>query len=205
MLKLKPILVKGLLRVGSRHSQSLLDENAKNPLILPGKNHFVCLLTLHGRVQLTLITLRRQYWILSGRQAVKWVIHNCFTCLHYSSTRSLQQMGDLHRARVLPGSRFQRSGVDYAGPISVRLSKTRGQGTMKGYIAILVCQPLALCIWRSLTITRARLSSAPSIASPLDAVIVPNYSATRARTLSKPTNIKADVERVVCPLKPNCL
>ena len=48
-------------------------------------------------------------------------------------------MGDLSPARVRPSSPFERSGVDYAGPISLRLTKTRGKGTMKGYIAIFIC------------------------------------------------------------------
>ena len=40
---------------------------------------------------------------------------------------------------MLPSPPFERAGVDYAGPINVRLSKTRGKGTLKGYIAILIC------------------------------------------------------------------
>ena len=42
-------------------------------------------------------------------------------------------------ARVTPGYPFERSGVDYAGPVKVRLSKSRGNGTLKGYISIFVC------------------------------------------------------------------
>ena len=48
-------------------------------------------------------------------------------------------MGDLSLARVISEAPFFKSGVDYAGPVSVRLSKTRGRGTLKGYIAIFVC------------------------------------------------------------------
>ena len=50
-----------------------------------------------------------------------------------------QLMGELPQARVRPSSPFQRSGVDYAGPINVRLTKTRGKGTTKGYIVIFIC------------------------------------------------------------------
>ena len=60
-----------LLRVGSRLPHSLLEENAKHPLILPADYHFITLLirdahhrTLHGGTQLTLATLRRQYLIV---------------------------------------------------------------------------------------------------------------------------------------------
>ena len=48
-------------------------------------------------------------------------------------------MGELPQARVRPSSPFERSGVDYAGPIHMRLTKTRDKGTMKGYIAIFIC------------------------------------------------------------------
>ena len=48
-------------------------------------------------------------------------------------------MGDLPLARVRPSPPFQRTGVDYAGPISVRLTKSRGKGTLKGYICVFMC------------------------------------------------------------------
>ena len=48
-------------------------------------------------------------------------------------------MGELPQARVRSSSPFERSGVDYTGPINVRLTKTRGKGTIKGYIAIFIC------------------------------------------------------------------
>ena len=47
-------------------------------------------------------------------------------------------MGELPKARVRPSSPFECSGVDYAGPINLRLTKTRGKGTMKGYIVIFI-------------------------------------------------------------------
>ena len=48
-------------------------------------------------------------------------------------------MGELPKARVRQSSPFERSGVDYAGPIHLRLTKTRGMGTMKVYIAFFIC------------------------------------------------------------------
>ena len=127
LLRLSPILVKGLMRVGGRLRNSSLDADAKHPLILPAKNRFVQLLvehahqiTLHGRTQLTLITVRKQYWILKGRQEVKSVIHKCTSCIRYSARAGSQMMSDLPSARVLPCSPFQRAGIDYAGLFSVR-------------------------------------------------------------------------------------
>ena len=49
-------------------------------------------------------------------------------------------MGDeLSKTSVCPSSTFERSGVDYAGPINIRLTKTRRKDTMKRYIAIFIC------------------------------------------------------------------
>ena len=48
-------------------------------------------------------------------------------------------MGDLHKARVRPQRPFLHSGVDYAGPIHLRLSHGRGTRSYKGYIVIFVC------------------------------------------------------------------
>ena len=41
--------------------------------------------TLHGGVQLTLATLRRQYWIVKGRAEVKKSIRACTTCSRHAA------------------------------------------------------------------------------------------------------------------------
>ena len=73
LLPLNPMLQNHLLRVVDCLAHSLLEEDA-NPLILPANCHLTSLIiqdahqrTLHGGVQLTLATLRRQYWIVKGR------------------------------------------------------------------------------------------------------------------------------------------
>ena len=76
---------------------------------------------------------------MRGRSAVKKVIRTCITCTRQAARVPSQLMDELLKARVRPSLPFERAGVDYAGPINVRLSKTRGKGTMKGYIAIFVC------------------------------------------------------------------
>ena len=48
-------------------------------------------------------------------------------------------MGNIPRERVVPAYPFQNSGVDFAGPFKIRLSKSRGKGTLKGYICIFIC------------------------------------------------------------------
>ena len=60
--------------------------------------------------------------------------------MRYIATTNSQRMGDLPEAHVTPSFPFNRSGVDYAGPFKVRLFKTPGKGTTKGYIAVFICR-----------------------------------------------------------------
>ena len=76
---------------------------------------------------------------MKGRSAVKKVIRACLTCSRHAARVPTQLMGELPKARMCPSLPFERAGVDYAGPINVRLTKTRGKDTLKGYIAIFVC------------------------------------------------------------------
>ena len=48
-------------------------------------------------------------------------------------------MGQLPSTRIQPARPFTTTGVDYAGPITIRLGSTRSKQTTKGYIAIFVC------------------------------------------------------------------
>ena len=58
---------------------------------------------------------------------------------------STQLMGDLPAARGQPSHPFEKSGVDYAGSIIVRLTKTREKGTLKGYVCVFVCMVTKAC------------------------------------------------------------
>lgn len=48
-------------------------------------------------------------------------------------------MGNLPPARVTVSRPFWRTGIDYAGPILIRASRSREQRCSKGYIASFVC------------------------------------------------------------------
>ncbi|XP_014206657.1 uncharacterized protein LOC106638122 [Copidosoma floridanum] len=114
-------LVKNI-RVGGRLSRSLLPFETKHPLVLAAHDHFTELvvnyankITLHGGPQLTLSTIRQEW---------------------YSCPTLTQQMADLPSARVQPVPAFLKTGVDYAGPFLVKLSRSRGRGTTKDYVAV---------------------------------------------------------------------
>ena len=146
MVGLNLIVITHLIRVGGRLRHRLSNENAKHPVILSHSSALTTLpikrahlLTLHGGTQLTLATLRQQVWIMRARTEVKKVIGSCLQCARYAAKTATQLMGELPPARVRPSPPFFSSDVDYAGPISVRLTKSRGKGTLKGYICVFVC------------------------------------------------------------------
>ncbi len=145
LLRLNPIVVNGLLRVGGRIDQALLPYDNRHPLILPGDCYLSQLIirqahvsTLHGSVQLTLATARPELWLLNGRQAVKKAMKGCKRCVLFAERSKNQLMGDLPYFRLSLSPPFSKSGVDYAGPFPIRLTKSRGKGTIKGYICLSV-------------------------------------------------------------------
>ena len=62
--------------------------------------------------------LARMYWIVRGRKLVQ----------HISTSSPSRIFSTIHH-----------TGVDYAGPISVRTSKGRGQKSHKDFVAIFIC------------------------------------------------------------------
>jgi len=70
---------------------------------------------------------------------VKTVIHQCVTCYRFKAEATQQLMGDLPSTRVQLSRPFLITGVDYAGPISLRLGPPRRKTITTGYIATFVC------------------------------------------------------------------
>lgn len=137
---------KGILRVGGRLQQSLLNIEEKHPIILPRTSRFTDLIiyeahlnTLHGGTQSTLAYIRQKFWIIGGRAPVRSHILRCIRCARFRGRRAQQLMGQLPIPRVTPSRPFLHSGVDYAGPIMLKTWNGRAAKKYKGYIAIFVC------------------------------------------------------------------
>ena len=69
---------------------------------------------------------------------MKAVIHQFLTCYKFEAQASHQSMADLPASRVQPSRPFLTTGVDYAGPLSLRLETTRSKTITEGYVAIFV-------------------------------------------------------------------
>ncbi|XP_011859049.1 PREDICTED: uncharacterized protein LOC105556566 [Vollenhovia emeryi] len=137
---------QGVIRVGGRLAHAALSLDAKHPTILPRYSQLSSLIIahahqrpLHGGTQLTLSHIRQQYWILGGRAPVKSYILRCVTCARQREIRAHQLMGQLPFSRVTQTRPFTHTGVDYAGPLTVKTWKGRGAKTTKGWIYVFVC------------------------------------------------------------------
>lgn len=83
LLKLMPFLDKcGIIRVGGRLQNSNFAFNVKHPIVLSKNNPLSKLvitdsheMTLHGGVTLTMSYVNRKFWVISGNQLAKSIIH----------------------------------------------------------------------------------------------------------------------------------
>ncbi|XP_046480980.1 uncharacterized protein [Neodiprion pinetum] len=137
---------QGILRIGGRLKFSNLSDKEKQPAILPRTSRFTDLVVedahkraLHGGTQLTLACTRERYWIIGGRPSVRARIYKCVVCARQHELRARQLMAQLPASRITPSRPFFHSGVDYAGPFTIKTWRGRAAKSHKGYIAVFVC------------------------------------------------------------------
>lgn len=136
-----------LIRVGGRLSNSTsFNYNKKHPLLLCSKHPLSVLLVRHEHLrlfhagpQLVLSSLRELFWLLCARNLVRKVVRKCVTCTRIRGKTLTPIMGNLPANRLDPGFPFERTGVDYAGPIMILNRKGRGSRLVKGYICLFIC------------------------------------------------------------------
>jgi len=134
---------QGLLRVGGRLSQSENPEDKKFPILLPKCHYFTWLIirqsheeNFHCGTQQTLCAIQQQYWIPAGRSKVKQYVRQCVKCQRFSVKATVQQMGDLPEERITPSRPFTHTGLDFAGPLTIRHGP---EDVRKAYVALFIC------------------------------------------------------------------
>ncbi len=120
------------MRVGGR-LRRLESPNVEqiHPIVLDSRHPATKLLIrdfderlLHPGTERVYAELRRQYWILRGRQAVKHHQLNCSSCQRWRAQPKVPQMADLppERLRLLCPP-FYSTGVDCFGPYHVKIGR----------------------------------------------------------------------------------
>ena len=143
LVKLKPVLMGGVLRVGGRLDNSDLNREKKHPIILPPKGHLTTLIVRHyhasvghSGLAMTLGAIRQRFWLLNGRAGVKSALSKCVVCRKILARPAQQEMATLPRERVLADRPpFTFVGVDYFGPLEIK----QGRSRVKRYGCIFTC------------------------------------------------------------------
>ncbi|XP_041450629.1 uncharacterized protein LOC121404690 [Drosophila obscura] len=120
---------QGLMRVGGRIDNSMATYDAKHPILHPKESPVAVLLARHQHVTslyagvvFMFHTLRQKYWILGARNIVRKIVFNCKIFFLHRKNTSTQLMSDLPAFRVQPTRCFLHSGLDYAGPVTIKTS-----------------------------------------------------------------------------------
>jgi len=139
--RFNPFLDDGFIRLGERLKFAELS-CGRHPLLLDGQHHFTKLLILqthirlhHLGVRIILAELREEFWILRARQAIKQVLHSCLPCRMAEGLPGGEMEAPLPTDRVTPLRPFAVTGIDYAGPLFVKVGNT----LKKSYIALFTC------------------------------------------------------------------
>jgi hypothetical protein len=140
---------KGFIRCGSRLHNAPLTEQARFPYLLPPNHPFTALVVydthtkqLHSSTASTVTALRQNFWIVSMRQYVKKLLRQCVTCkkvdgIPYKALDS----APLPRIRMQQTVPFSVTGVDYTGPLYVRLQTTVKSKTIFAYLSVQRLEP----------------------------------------------------------------
>ncbi|XP_035855750.1 uncharacterized protein LOC118494762 [Sander lucioperca] len=134
----------GLLRVGGRlRRMEQLELDTIHPILLDQRHPLTNLIIqdfdetlLHPGPERVLSELRRRFWILRGREAVKRYQSRCMQCQTWRANPSVPKMADLPPARLrLYKPPFYSTGVDCFGPFTVKI----GRRTEKRWGIIFKC------------------------------------------------------------------
>ncbi|XP_046385606.1 uncharacterized protein LOC124155646 isoform X2 [Ischnura elegans] len=147
MQRLSPFIDdEGLLRVGGRLKHADLPHHGKHQILLPKSHHVVNLLIdyyhikyLHAGPVLLQSILYEQFWILSARSVIRSRIFKCIRCFRCHPRNVPPLMGELPKYRVNPVRPFQKTGMDYAGPFTIRSHALRRTVPLKVYLCLFIC------------------------------------------------------------------
>lgn len=146
LISLNPFIDNfGILRVGGRLKNSLLNFDTKHPIIFPKQHPLTeSMITyfhqknLHAGPQSLLAAIRLQFWPIGGRKEVSRIINKCVRCLRLRPRVVEHIMGELPKDRFAGCKAFLVTGVDFCGPILYR-SEIRTRAPIKSYICLFIC------------------------------------------------------------------
>ncbi|XP_050076085.1 uncharacterized protein LOC126563480 [Anopheles maculipalpis] len=136
----------GIIRVGGRIKRAIIPYDSRHQMLLPAKHPVTEALVrqlhinnLHIGQRGLLAVVRQRYWPLNVKSTIRKVTRKCIVCFKANPFKTTQMMGDLPSYRVQPAPVFSDTGVDYAGPFSIKSSTSRKPQITKAYVCLFVC------------------------------------------------------------------
>lgn len=136
----------GLVRVGGRLNNADIPYKHRHPVLLPSRHRFTDLLIdyHHSRLKHSGATalqahLQREFWIQSARRSIRSRLRLCVPCFRTRPVHTEPKMAPLPKFRVQQVKPFAITGVDYAGPISLKGTRNRQSPSRTAYICLFVC------------------------------------------------------------------
>ena len=136
----------GLLRVGGRLGNSALSMSQQHPIIVDSKDPIIqkCFEHIHLSLchcgpSLLLSYAGSQLHILGARKLSRKICSQCKTCRRLAPKWSTQMMAELPAERVTPALAFTHTGMDFAGPFSIKMGYVRKPVILQSYLCIFIC------------------------------------------------------------------
>ena len=147
LLALTPFLdQEGLLRVGGRLTHSALTRSQQHPIILDSKHFFtrkyfghMHIALCHCGPTLLLSATGTKVHVVGARKLSRAICSQCITCRKYNPQPQPQLMADLPTARVTPARPFSHTGMDLAGPFTIKQGHVRRPTYLKAHLCIFIC------------------------------------------------------------------
>lgn len=94
----------------------------------------------HAGPETTLAVLRQRFWLTQGRREVKRVLRKCLTCKRWKTQPVQQKMAPLPAERVQIALPFTNIGLDFTGPLYLKVKGSSESTTSKAYVCISICE-----------------------------------------------------------------
>ena len=138
-----------------KHFKFVFDN--RNRLLLRIDSYFSKLIILrshekvfHTKLEATLSNVRMKCWIAKGKQAVKTVLKNCFTCnVVKGKTFVPSKTPSLPNVRVNCSDAFESVDIDFAIPLSLKIFLVEMKTGTSVICFYLLSPRLLLSIWKS--------------------------------------------------------
>ena len=147
ILALHPEINKdGLLCVGGRLRNALIEDIQKHPVILSPKDRYTKLLfvhyhheLMHGGPTVILAHSGTMFYVTGERRLAREICRSCVICRKAAAKTGPQLMGQLPPDRLDPEFAFNITGLDYAGPYLLKEGYVRRPVEIKAWMAVFVC------------------------------------------------------------------